>query len=192
MFCLTFANQTHEPRSPATYPNRPPLRRREVVMPVPMGQPFLGTPSNPPRQQSSLSPLLSLNGRSASNSSIPGIEVETPVRFISVFFLGCFDYNHFPNQSTKSPSSERTAYDPVLLTPDGSTQPVSLPSQPQADHTSAGKEALPSSNLPLGFVPLSPIPGMANLNPYPTGILHAGEQSRPDFVYPASPLARSQ
>lgn len=56
------------------------------MMPVPMGQQFLGTPSNPLRQPSSLSPL-SLNGRSASNSSIPAIEVETPVRAFSLLVL---------------------------------------------------------------------------------------------------------
>lgn len=122
----------------------------------------------------------------------------------SLFWFFGFDANyHSHYQSTKSPSSEKTAYDPVLLTPDGSTKPVLLPSQHQADHTSGvepdvnGKETisgmLPNNNLPPGFVPLSPIPGMANLNPYPPGFApSSGEQSRPDFVYPASPLARSQ
>jgi len=82
-FLLTL-DQVHEPRSPATYSSRPPLRRREVVMPVPLGHIFTGentaTPSN---QGSTENVYMHLRPvRTPSNNTIPGIEIETPVRFL--------------------------------------------------------------------------------------------------------------
>jgi hypothetical protein len=66
--------------------------------------------------------------------------------------------------STKS--SDKTAYDGVLLTPDQSNKPVPLtyPFDPNGQDAIMG--ALPDNNLPSGFVPLSPITGMADLDPY--------------------------
>jgi hypothetical protein len=197
--------QSHEPRSPATYPNRPPLRRREIVMPVPLGHQLA---PNPMRQGSTPSPskhAVSLHPvRTESNTTIPAIEVETPVR--RIIQTHSFTFTHSIPQSTKSPQSEKTAYDPVLLTPDQAHKPVALPSQPPNEHLSnvalsfdpEGKDSItgvaPDNNLPPGFVPLSPIMAMANLNPYPPGFAPPVPSATPraDFVYPASPLARSQ
>ena len=89
-FISLILNQAFESRSPATYPNRPPLRRREIVMPVPLGQQLQGsssTASNQGSVQNVLTPNITTSLRpirTTSNTTIPGIEIETPVSF---FFL---------------------------------------------------------------------------------------------------------
>jgi hypothetical protein len=82
-------SQDLEPRSPATYPSRPPLHRREIVMPVPLGYQFQGasssTASNQGSAQNVSTPNLTTSLRpirTASNTTIPGIEIETPVSFV--------------------------------------------------------------------------------------------------------------
>ena len=59
---------------------------------------------------------------------------------------------------------------------------------------------LPDNNLPPGFIPLSPIPGMKNLDSYPSGFApsisklqdeYPGGHLPSNFSYPSSPLVRS-
>ncbi|CAA7261091.1 unnamed protein product [Cyclocybe aegerita] len=200
-------------RSPGTYPNRPPRRPREIILPTPLAGKLLGNnmgPSagasgqgnsrswenplrpSPAHLQAQLSPPSPPhNSRSTSNMTVPGIEIYTP--------------------SSKGTShSERTNIDRALLTPEGTNQPLPQ-SQPQvADPQSKTNHdpfmnrvpddprismVLRDDNLPAGFVPLSPIPGMANLNSYPPGFTPSLPRNHPaggasNFVYPSAPLVR--
>ncbi|KAF9522961.1 hypothetical protein CPB83DRAFT_70442 [Crepidotus variabilis] len=193
---------TAEPRSPSTYPNRPPRRPREVVMPMPLGDQLLqiNTAANagPPRwvhtsrthdntPSATLAPTQPPTAiRTVSNTTVPGIEVVTP--------------------STHSLRSEKSFINPVLLTPDHAHTPVHLPpaaeeltEQALDSYDSEPEEVitgvLPDNNLPPGFVPLSPIPGMSNLKSYPPGFapsLPKGPTSAAmssTHIYPSSPLA---
>ncbi|KAJ3500998.1 hypothetical protein NLJ89_g9539 [Agrocybe chaxingu] len=200
-------------RSPATYPNRPPRRPREIILPTPLAGKLLGNnmaPSagasgqsnsrsweNPLRPslahlQAQLSPPSPPhNSRSTSNMTVPGIEIHTP--------------------SSKGTShSEQTNINRALLTPEGSNQPLPQ-SQPQVADPQANNNSDPflnrvpddlrismvvrDDNLPAGFVPLSPIPGMANINPYPPGFTPSLPRNHPaggtsNFAYPSAPLVR--
>ena len=57
---------------------------------------------------------------------------------------------------------------------------------------------LPDNNLPPGFVPLSPMSGMSDLNPYPPGFGPSLPKDNPantrptNYTYPASPLIRGR
>jgi len=78
----------------------------------------------------------------------------------------------------------------VHLTPSHIANPVALPSVESHDKSSLDPDG---KNIdPPGFVPLSPITAMANLNPYPPAFDGHSAAKRPDFIYPASPLARTQ
>jgi len=101
--------------------------------------------------------------------------------------------------------SEKTTVDPILLTPDHANRPVQLPLHVKEEQNNGGglglysdpttgqqtlTAVLPDNNLPPGFVPLSPIPGMANLNPYPPPNFSKDRVAEPGFIYPSSPLRR--
>ncbi|KAF8801091.1 hypothetical protein BYT27DRAFT_7262318 [Phlegmacium glaucopus] len=141
--------------------------------------------------------------RSVSNITVPGIEIVTP------------------SSHTSSALSGRTVIDPVLLTPESANRPLPVLAQAQSPPTSSlglffnqppstsisGDQhrvtmALPDSNnnFPPGFFPLSPIPGMRNLDSYPSGFSpripklqdeYPGGQLPSNFSYPTSPLLRS-
>ncbi|KAF8162571.1 hypothetical protein B0H34DRAFT_284908 [Crassisporium funariophilum] len=210
----------HRVVSPTAPSGRAPRRPREIVLPTPLSSTLL-SPNNGHNfdraAQEAAFQRHNGNGapqshrthdqranvqRSASSMTVPGIEVVTP------------------SSHTNSGLSERTTVvDPVLLTPESANRPVPLPSNqknndaPQdsglglffnASSTSDDgghriSMVLPDNNLPAGFVPLSPIPGMGNLNPYPPGFApntpkfqedHTGGL-RPNFTYPSSPITRS-
>jgi hypothetical protein len=99
--------------------------------------------------------------------------------------------------------------DPILLTPESANRPVALPDHHHhtdlPDNTALGiystgkgdekiEMTLPDNNFPPGFVPLSPIPGMENLNPYPPGFAPTMPRNHPsgmaDFVY-STPSVRT-
>ncbi|KDR71389.1 hypothetical protein GALMADRAFT_229682 [Galerina marginata CBS 339.88] len=173
---------------------RPSRRPREIVLPAPLAEVLMNTPSggrsNLPSVREGLSPPSPpRRPRTTSTNTVPGIEVETP-------------------STHASHLSERTVLDPVLLTPDSANRPIDLPNQPareglglyhDLDKPEHDEErismVLPDHNFPPGFVPLSPIPGMGNINPYPPGfgpsmlMDHPGSRS-PNFTYPSSPLVR--
>ncbi|KAF9474362.1 hypothetical protein BDN70DRAFT_936725 [Pholiota conissans] len=131
--------------------------RPSSTAPVPGGTPY-GRPGL--SVETSLEPTPE---RRSSNATLPGIQVETP-----------------STRTHSAPNSNRTTMvDPILLTPESAYRPLSLPPNTALGLTTKdinvigpdGEEriemTLPDNNFPPGFVPLSPIPGMENLKPYP-------------------------
>ncbi|KIM49942.1 hypothetical protein M413DRAFT_439058 [Hebeloma cylindrosporum] len=199
----TLANSTTSRRVPSStvYGSRPirspRSRPREIIMPVPLGDPLLtpnmgrgstGLPDAATRENHYPSQPTALNRqRTTSSATVPAIDVVTPT------------------ETTRSNLSIRTVIDPVLLTPE-SANLTPLPEY-SAHEPAVGDSSLglmfspaptggnPSNNVPASFVSLSPIPGMGSLNSYPPGFApslpkdHPGGGS-PDFRYSASPLAR--
>ncbi|KAF8963709.1 hypothetical protein BDZ97DRAFT_1818844 [Flammula alnicola] len=185
--------------------NMRPRRPREVVLPVPLGDPFVdpstahGHASFPPRNNTPSSagygrPTIQTTfppnaQRSTSTATVPGIEVVTP------------------STHTQSMHSVRTVVDPILLTPESANRATPLPEQHVDQRPDSGlglftpgqgeeriEMTLPDNNLPPGFVPLSPIPGMENLNPYPPGFAPTLPKDHPgggstNYTY-SSPLVR--
>ncbi|KAF8166495.1 hypothetical protein BJ912DRAFT_1067880 [Pholiota molesta] len=196
-------------RPTSTAPVRPPSggpgrRTREVMLPTPMGDPFddpttangnnlrprSATPSGAPYGRPTLHTSFRSPEKRSSSTTPPDIQVETP--------------------STRTiPSNRTTMVDPILLTPESANRPIALPDHHHhtdlPDNTALGiystgkgdekiEMTLPDNNFPPGFVPLSPIPGMENLNPYPPGFAPTMPRNHPsgmaDFVY-STPSVRT-
>lgn len=83
--------------------------------------------------------------------------------------------------------SEGTIVDPIMLTPDGSHRMVALPNAYESvrrvarsvpryandtNNETVIAGTISDANFPPGFVPLSPIPGITNMNPNPIVFFH--------------------
>lgn len=189
---------------------------------MPLGDPFddpttaHGHSSFPPRSATPANPTYgrprldtgdhSSKERPSSTATIPEIDVETPVRSITLTpSIQRPNLAHMQTTTHQSaPSNRTTVVDPILLTPESANRPLPHPHTHTensglriftSEHGGERIEArLPDDNLPPGFQPLSPIPGMENLNPYPPGFAPSVPRNHPsgavaNFTY-ASPLIR--
>ncbi|GLB35698.1 hypothetical protein LshimejAT787_0212630 [Lyophyllum shimeji] len=141
--------QAHSNNQPPPRPSSAANVHRQPTS-SPRSRPPSGLHPSPPATQ----PRATVQ-RSTSNVTVPGIDVEPP--------------SHSPTNS-----SEGTILDPVLLTPDLANRPTALPNlQPStpsehaepSSHQGHPPNPVIVSQLPPGFVPLSPIPTMTNFKP---------------------------
>ncbi|KAF9446094.1 hypothetical protein P691DRAFT_804732 [Macrolepiota fuliginosa MF-IS2] len=178
---------TDPTRSRTPKPANVPRKTRQVVLPVPVQNIFYDRNTEPSGEWLT---ARFQKERSVSNATIPNIDVEPP--------------SHSPT------NSERTVVDPVLLSPEPTNQPTSLP-----DHHIAPPSAalyiqhekhpvyhsppdntehyitgiLPSEKfLPPGFIQLSPIPALSNLTSIPES---SPQSERSETAPPPKPVVTS-
>ena len=184
---------------------------------MPLGDPFddpttaHGHSAFPPRSATPANPTYgrprfdtgdhSSKERPSSTATVPEIDVQTPVGYITLTpSMQCSNAEHTQTTTHQSaPSNRTTVVDPILLTPESANRPLPHP------HTHTENSGLGifinehggeriEARLPDDNSPLSPIPGMENLNSYPPGFAPSLPRNHPsgvvaNFTY-TSPLIR--